>query len=205
MQFFKASMILSIALLFSTGSDAKTIGEKRVNVAPKEKPRQRPKVILTSIKNDTPSDLLLVDRLADPETTCAWHLRAGKTTKLNLQVNTATAIVMDKSMTEVMLKDAQYVLISLGQSGAQRPDQEVYFNLHLAQGGIDDGSGIITGSLGTTWLRLNVVDKKGSCSRQSNLIQNPACKRLKFELVLELDEDRLEYDQFPLHIDGTLL
>jgi len=205
MQFFKTSMILCTALLFSTGTDAKSTSEKQAKVAPKEKQKQRPKVIKTSIKNVTSSNLLLVDRLADPETTCAWHLPAGKTTTLKLQVNIANAIVMNESMTEIMLRDAQYVLIRLGQSGAQMPDHEVYFNFHLAQGGIDDGSGFIAGELGTTWLQLNVVDKKGSRSRQSNLIRNPACKGLKFELVLELDENRLKYDQFPLHIDSTLL
>ena len=122
----------------------------------------------------------------------------------NVAVNSQNKVKIQGSMSAVMAKKAQYVIQKLDEAGNPEPDQEVYLNIETAPGGVNDGSGFITGRPGTTIVKFNMAGKNGGCAMSSSTLKNKNCKNVNFDLVLCMRPDDVENNVFRLFDDGEM-
>ena len=115
----------------------------KVEQAPQSK---FPTLSIKTIHNTTNYDMLFVDRLAKDKSIL---LPAGKVTQVGFVANSKHKVTINGSMTDIMAQKAQYVFKKLDQNKRPELNQEVYFNLCIVLGGVNDGSGIITGTPGS--------------------------------------------------------
>lgn len=103
-----------------------------------------------------------------------------------------------------MESKAQYVFKKLDEKGAPLPNQEVYLNIALAQGGVDNGSGSISGTPGTVVIKFFSAGKNGGCRMSSGRLQNNNCKSIEFELEIAMSDDDIKNNVFRLDIGGEM-
>lgn len=109
--------IVSVTSLFSAADISKILKESNVFKVAKVTTTQLPSLIIKTVYNNTPYDILLVDKCVNSSVI----LPAGQTVEVNFKVNSQN----------VRAKGAQYVFKKLDQNGNSRPDQEAYFNFHM--------------------------------------------------------------------------
>jgi hypothetical protein len=142
---------------------------------------QPSKFILKTIKNSTCYDILLVDRLAEDKSIV---LPASKTTTVEFEINNQNTVIMNGNMVDIMNKDAQYVFQKLDQNGNPELGQEVYFNMHTCPGGVNNGSNVIVGTLGSLILHFYVAGKNGGCTMNSGKINGDGYQTAEYTLEL---------------------
>jgi len=120
---------------------------------------------ITTIHNNTERELVIIDRFSRQHVT----LPAMSTTETSL-TPAHKNIVMRGDMVSRMAQQAQY-LIKKASDYNVTTEQEVYLNICLVPGGINDGSGIICGSPGTVIFKLIAVGMQGGHSMQSATLQ----------------------------------
>lgn len=139
--------------------------------------QQLPKIIIRNIENNTSEDLVIIDRNSkDKEILIA----AGKTVDAKI-VSNNNNVAIRGSMKDCMSEKAQFVIRQVTDK-----DQEVYLNVNVAPGGVNDGSGIISGTLGTTALKFLVAGKNGGMMMSSDTLKNNNNKTVEMNLKLEL-------------------
>ncbi len=156
---------------------------------------QLPKLILKSIINETGHDIVLTDTL----TKKTMAIAAGATAQLNLPA-TDKNVVISGNMREIMARAAQYLI---KKADATDNNQEVYMHMNLAQGGIDDGSGMITGKLGTIIFKFLLAGKNGGCQMGSQTLtntQNSVAVSLKLSVLKRAQEE----NRFAINADYSL-
>lgn len=162
------------------------------------------RVIIKTLKNSTPYSILFVDRLSKNKSKNSIVLPAGETTELNFESNGQNNVSLHGSMAQIMESKAQYAFKKLDEKGAPIPNQEVYLNISLAKGGVDDGSGIITGTPGTTVLKFFAAGKNGGCRMSSGRLQNNNCKSVEFELEIAISDEDIKNKIFRLDVGGEM-
>ncbi|MBA2306641.1 hypothetical protein H0W26_00725 [Candidatus Dependentiae bacterium] len=195
------------AVLLTTGSFAFSKTAKAPKKQPISKGQKAPAkqlftLILKTIHNTTPYDILIVDRLANNKSVI---LPAGKTIdKVNLAVQSHNEVIIKGSMADVMSSKAQYVFKKLNSQGAPELNQEVYFNLHVGQGGVDNGSGFITGTPGSLVLNFYAAGKNGGCTIRSSKLDNNGLHKGEFDLELFINEEDVKSNTFRMKVGGEL-
>jgi hypothetical protein len=160
-----------------------------------------PDLFIKTIRNTTPYDILLVDRLTKNNSVI---LPARKTTETSFKVNDQNRVIMNGNMADCMGKDAQYVFIKLDQNGNPEPGQEVYFNMYISPGGVDNGSGFTTGTLGSLSLNFYVAGKNGGCMMNCRKIDVNENEIAEFELELSMSAIDIRSNLFRMNINGKL-
>lgn len=158
-----------------------------------------PDIFIKTIRNTTPYDILLVDRLAKNNSVI---LPARKTTEMRFKVNDQNRVIINGSMADCMGRDAQYVFIKLDQNSNPEPGQEVYFNMYISPGGMDNGSGCTTGTLGSLSLNFYVAGKNGGCMMNCRRVDVNGSERAEFELELSMSATDIGSNLFRMNIDG---
>ena len=161
-----------------------------------------PEIVIKSIKNLTPYNLLIVDRLS--KNTIKAKIDAGETVDLHLKSTGLNKVVIMGSMSDVMEKKAQYVFKKLDDQGTPEPQQEVYLNIGLDKGGVNDGSGIIAGVPGSIVCKFFSAGKNGGCGMLSGSLKNSHCKTVEFDLVLYTNDASIAENIFRLSIDTEI-
>lgn len=139
-----------------------------------------PKLIINSIINYTPYDLVLFDRINH----CYFNLSAGLGYKYSYVIENYQNIVINGSMKDCMAPQAQFVIQAENLSDTIKNEQIYYLNLSAVPGGVDDGSGCITGALGTTALKFFMAGEISGCSMSSSCVKD--CENNTIDLCLEL-------------------
>ncbi|MBA3954223.1 hypothetical protein H0X48_02810 [Candidatus Dependentiae bacterium] len=163
---------------------------------------QGPQLFIKTVKNDTPFNILMVDRLASDPKTNSITIIAGQKVAVNFQANRQHAVSIRGSMSETMARYAQYTFIKLDTDGKPMANQEVYLNLNTAPGGVDNGSGIISGIRGTRVLNFYVAGQNGGCSMETGPFKNSVCKQVEFDLRLSISEKDIAANIFRMYIDS---
>lgn len=179
---------LALCAIISTTSFFSASGESRQSNVPN--------LIIKTIYNNTPHDILLVDRLGKNHW---WYigkkssiiLPAGKTTEVNFTTNGQNNVIIQGSMSECMAQDAQYVFKKLDQDGNPEPDQEVYFNLHT------------TGVNESFALNHYVAGKNGGCQMIGGKFNAGGSKIA--EVTLELSKKDATPYPFKMNIDRKII
>ena len=161
---------------------------------------QSPQIFIKTIHNTTPYNILLVDKLAKNKSIL---LPIGQSTEVNFIINNNNAVILNGSMTDNMSKQAQYVFKKLDQDDQPELNQEVYFNLHTAPGGVSNG-GITVGTPGSTILHFYVAGKNGGCMMNSGKIDTESQIK-EFELALTMNKKDIQANIFKVAIDGHLI
>ncbi len=194
MKFLRALAMLSLAMIVCSTQPVQ---------APKQThTRQMPAIIIRSIKNNTRYDFLLLDRFNKKT---ALKILSGQTVDTSLITNNKNNIVLRGSMVDIMAKKAQYIFKRIDENGESVPHEEVYLNIHASAGGVDDGSGIISGTPGSVILKFFMAGSKGGCIMTSERLQNAQCKVGEFSLELGSDEDADRENVFRIQVGGTLI
>lgn len=195
-------VVILVITLFMTGFFALTRASEK-EIMPKNEHVsnvQLPKLIIKTIYNTTKYDILFVDKLALDKTVM---LPAGKIVEVNFIANDQNVIVLNGSMAEVMGEKAQYVFKKLDKENNPEVNQEVYFNMSMTSGGVNNGSGIVAGTFGSTVLNYYVAGKNGGCMMQSGRIDTD-CQAVEFELELTINEEDVRANKFRMQVDGQV-
>ena len=149
-----------------------------------------PKPIIKTIQNNTPYNLLLVDRLVKNNSVI---LPAGKTIEVNFRANGQHKVIINGNMSECMAKDAQYVFKKLDQNGNPELDQEVYYNLHMA------------GTNELFHLDLYGAGKNGGCTLRGHTVNAGGGQTVKFDLELSVYKEYAQTNLFKMKIEGNYI
>lgn len=175
MQFFvkniKTSLLLPFVLCASTVSAA------------------LPKLVITKITNDTDHEILFIDTHAKNRTVT---IAAHQTAAVDLHVSTEP---VKGDVKECMAEKAQYVV---RKAGVQNNEHDVYIHMNLAPGGVDDGSGFITGTVGSAVVTFLLASAQGSCAKASQNLKENFGSYIEASLELKMPAWAKEKDVFAL-------
>ena len=161
-----------------------------------------PKMVIKTIKNDTPFNLLLADRFNSGKSII---IAAGQTLESNLEIIGAKNVIINGSMSEIMAEKAQFVIKKLDTSSNVEPEKEAYINMCTVPGGVNDGSNIITGTPGTVAFKFFMAGKKGGCGMSSGRLKNDTCALLEINLEFYMQESDIKNDIFRLFGDYAVV
>lgn len=160
-----------------------------------------PTILIKTVHNHTPYNLMLVDRLAR---NVSAIIPSGEKVEVALTSNGMNKVVIQGSLSDVMAKKAQYVFIKLNEQGTPEMDQEVYLNIACTPGGVNDGSNFIVGTKGSTVLEFYVAGKRGGAQIWKGPLKNSHCKSVECDLNLYLPETATEEGVFRLTIENDV-
>jgi hypothetical protein len=173
------SIVLSVTTLFSA-SDVSEISSQS----------DLPNLIVKTIYNNTPYDLLLVDRLVKNS---GIILPAGKNTEVNLKPNEQDEVMLKYKepfiVVKNMAKKAQYVFKKLDQDGKLERGKKLYFDLHMIR------------TSKSFSLKCYVANTKGYCGRFTHTFNGYFRQIVEFELEVSINTKSVSLDSFELHID----
>lgn len=190
-------ILVFLTLIFSFDSFAKKPKKTKATSSNQHESVDNQKLIIKTIQNDTCFDIQIVDRLSQNNSII---LPAGKITSVNFIAQAQNAIVIHGSMAHVMAEKAQFVFKKINQNGESDPRNEVYFNLNLTEGGVNNGDGFIVGTPGTTILKFYAAGKQGGCIMNSERIDTQNQQQTEFHLLLHMNEENIKADIFRLNI-----
>lgn len=176
------SFVLCVTILFSGSYDLEILRQL-----------DSPVVIVKTIYNNTPYDLLLIDRMLENSNII---LPAGKIMEINFK-----PIEQDEAMRKYkepfivvknMAKKAQYVVERLDQDGKSERSKRVYFDLHMIR---------MSESFS---LNCYVVNTKGYCGRFTYTLNRYFPQIVEFELEVSINEKNVSSDRFELKIAPKL-
>jgi len=165
--------------------DSKSSNASKVEKAPES---QLPDLVIKTIRNTTPYDILLIDRLPKDKSII---LPAGKIVEVDFVANSQNAVVINGNMADVMEQKAQYAFKKLARNGAPELNQEVYFNLHMA------------GTNESCAFNFYVAGKNGGCSLISRRFSFDENLIVEFELTLSMSEENIRANVFKMNVDGS--
>lgn len=154
-----------------------------------------PNVVIRNIQNDTQEDITISDRSNKSREIL---IAAGKTVDVSLKSNNNN-VAIQGSMKDCMAEKAQFVI-----KKATDKDQEVYLNVNAAQGGVNDGSGMISGRLGTIALKFLLAGKNGGCIMDSGTLKNNNCKEVDINIKLALMARAIKENKFVLSAEHSV-
>lgn len=157
-----------------------------VQAAPQKKPFRMPEITIKTIKNETDFDITIIDRLTKKEIT----VPANTLAETPLKIKNYRNVVINGSMTDILAEKSQYVIRKV-VAGVAETESEVYLQLHASEGGVDNGSGIITGMPGTIVFNFLMAGKLGGCTMSTRRLQNVDCKVAEFNLRLFINNEKL--------------
>jgi len=155
-----------------------------------------PKIFIRTITNNTPYNVKLTDRLAQ-----SWLgkkeviLKSGETTSVNYQTSNSNDIVIFGRMSDIMGKDAQFLLQRLNEKHAAEENKESYLNITASEGGINR-NGFISGRAGTVTTNFNAASKDGGCTMNSGSIKTKDCTIVYYDITIEVSEKDHNNDIF---------
>jgi hypothetical protein len=148
-----------------------------------------PKLVIKKITNDTDHEILFIDTYAkNKSVTIAAH----QTAAVDLHVSTDST---KGDMRECMAEKAQYIA---RKAGDQNNEHDVYIHMNLTPGGVDDGSGFITGSLGSTVVTFLLASAQGSCAKASQNLKENFGSYIEASLELKMPTWAKEKNVFAL-------
>ncbi len=158
---------------------------------------QMPKLVITSITNNTLFDLLFIDRLK------WWSyltLPAGQTITPFFQITGFQNVVIDNNINAIMAQNAQFVIRKLDASGNQEKDKQSYVNICMVPGGVNDGSNFITGTPGSMVFKFLMANKTGGFNMSSRRLQDSNCTIVEVALEVNAKESDIGNDEFKLSV-----
>jgi hypothetical protein len=155
-----------------------------------------PKMIIKSIKNNTPFSLLLIDRFNNDKSLTILN---NQTIEANFEIIGSKNIIINGSLSEILAKEAQFIIKKIDQNNVIVPDQEAYLNINLFLGGIDDGSGVICGTLGSTTFKFTMAGKKGGCTMSSSMVKNSSCDSIEISIEFYTNPKDIQNDVFKIY------
>lgn len=156
---------------------------------------QLPKLVIKKIINNTGHDLIIIDRLSKK----TKEIPANKTAEINLQASNKNVIIQG-SMKDAMAQEAQYVI----KKNHGAPDDEAYLHVTLTEGGVNDGSGMIMGKLGSVILKFLLAGKNGGCQMSTNTLKRANTSLVETAITLSLSKRALKENIFGLDAEYTL-
>lgn len=151
-----------------------------------------PILLIKSLTNYTPYDLVMVDR----SNNTYFHLASGYTYNSLYKIENYQKIILDGSMLNCMEQQAQFII---GVADDEGPERGAYFNIYVGQGGIRNGSGIMTGSKDKLSLDFFIAGTQGGCSMSTRSIQDTADDELAIHLEFFIDEQAIKNNIFKLY------
>lgn len=147
---------------------------------------QPSKIIINTIHNDSSYSLKLTDRLT--LNSLPLTIQPGQTIQTSIDLNNAKKVVIMGNMKDIMANEAQYLIQKIEQDGTVNSNEEVYLNIHTCPGGVDDGSGIICGKVGTTVMNFLMAGKQGGCIMSSGRLPENDNATSNFKLTFFTDK-----------------
>ena len=160
-----------------------------------------PALILQAVRNKSPFDLLLIDRINN---NTSFKIPAKELKIMSYTIEGAKSpFVSGVSLLHCMPQNAQFLIKQIDRtSGQPVVGKEVYMALWFATGGTHDGSGVVSGKLGYPVLKFFISDKEGLIVRRQtiNLLQ-PAAKTVKVGIEFSINGLDTEQGLFKLFGD----
>lgn len=160
-----------------------------------------PQMVIKTIQNNTPYTLRLTDRF---NTNKALIIDAGQTLEANFEIIGSKNVIIQGSMRAILAEEAQFIIQKLDVAGNPVADNEAYLNLCTVPGGVNDGSGFITGTIGSIVFKFFMAGKQGGCLMSSGRLKNNSCNLIEINLVLNADESDVQNDVFRLYSEYSL-
>lgn len=142
--------------------------------------QEMPKLIFTSIINYTPYDLVLFDRVNRGY----FDLPAERGADYSYVFENYSNVVIDGSMKDCMIYQAQFIVQAENLPDDVANEQIYYLNICAVPGGVNDGSNIIVGALGTIALKFLMAGSISGCNMSSSCVKD--CENNTIKLCLEL-------------------
>lgn len=123
-----------------------------------------PTLKIRRVENHTPFDLGLIDRINNTGTAIS-SMQGFEYT--DYTITQSRNIVINGSMKDVMIDYAQFQIQSIDKNMQLTENCTSYMNICLLEGGINDGSGFITGTKGSIVLKFLFAGSNSGCVMSS--------------------------------------
>ncbi|MDP3788296.1 MAG: hypothetical protein Q8Q60_03190 [Candidatus Chromulinivorax sp.] len=155
---------------------------------------EKPNMVIKSITNNTPYRLKFIDRFDND----SRIIEAGSTIPINYSIENSKNIVIQGYFKEILSKEAQFLILKLTENNSTESNKESYVNMTITPGGIDDGSGITIGTLGTNIFKFFMANAEGGCIMASETIKETPCDTVGIDLDLNISETNIAHNIFRL-------
>jgi len=156
--------------------------------------QEMPSLIFASIINYTPYDLVLIDRING----YYFDLPAQQGADYSYGIENHRNVVIDGSMQDCMMSQAQFILQAENLSDDVKNEQVYYLNICAVPGGVNDGSNIIVGALGTIALKFCMVGEVSGCLMSTSCVKDCENNTIKLCLELYCDERDINNKNFKI-------
>jgi len=149
-----------------------------------------PRIIITSVVNQTPYDLAIIDVVND------WNFAVSSYKYVRLTdaiLENYKNIVFSGNLFNCLHDNhAQIEIRKIEASGFISQDSAVLLNMSVMPGGVNDGSIITTGTLGSLVFKFFMAGPNGGAHLSSGRLENSNCKEIEVQLVLSSDRSDVE-------------
>jgi len=152
-----------------------------------------PRIIIRSVVNKTPYDLAFVDVVND------WSFTALAYTQVTLNdavVENYKNIVFVGNAFDCLNGEAQIEIVKVEASGIFSQDYGAFLNMCVVPGGINDGSNIVSGSIGSLIFKFMMAGSHGGACISSNVLKNNEYQDVEVELTLSSIPNSLDSNVF---------
>jgi len=165
-------------------------GESNKKFEPAQAVAKMPKLKITSIANHTPYDLALIDRLNNNRLV----IPAQRIEEFSHDIGNYQNVIINGSMKDCMASHAQFVLHPSNSTDDTVDLQDYYINFCLAPGGVNDGSGFITGIPGTLTSKFFMAGSLRGCNMSSSPLKKLENDENEVEVSLKLSIDQNNFN-----------
>ncbi|MBV8661443.1 MAG: hypothetical protein JO129_04835 [Candidatus Dependentiae bacterium] len=151
-----------------------------------------PCLIIKSVTNYSPYDLAFIDRSNN------WYfiLKAESKVGISCCIEDYENIVIANDLFEKMHEYAQVAIVKMEQNGELSNNNGSFLNMNVMPGGIDDGSGFVTGPVDSTIVKFLMVASDGSCTMSAATLKDHECNEIEIHISFSIDPENVRNNIF---------
>ena len=178
------------------------LGSCNLNFA--EQPSPMPTLIINSITNYTQHDLIFYNKYNHEH----LLLKAHHEYSITYPIEKTQNIMINGSMLDCMRENAQFQVAPVDENDSNcfLSNYGLFLNMHITEGGINDGSNIISGQRGSFVCKSFIAGLQGGCKMSSQPIKvNKETNTVLIDLKFFMDEKDIKNNNFKLQGDFQIV
>lgn len=164
---------------------------------------QMPSTYISHIRNYTPWNIAFLDRFEENQ--AVFLLPAYKEGKGEMPVKSDNQLRLIGNLGNVLAQKSQYTIVPFeADTNMSIPNKAVFLNISTKEGGINDGSGIVTGTPGSVVLDFWFAGLQGGSSMMSKRLSG-CPSRIELAINVYARQEDIDNDIFRLNFQYELV
>jgi len=164
----------------------------------------KPKMVINKIENQTLYKIAVLDRLHKFKQICV--LQPKQTLSyFDFTIKDSRNIIFSGSLKDNLRDYGQFSFIEMNNNDEMLLDRESYINFAMMPGGVNDGSNITSGQIGSCVFKFMTANETEGCTFNSVTLEKKSCDCVKIDLQLTITNENLKQNKFGLNVDYSII